>query len=345
MVACGDDDSSRASDPNGDAGIKSENGVDASAPGAITPRDASASDAAAGDSGQVPDAGLPACDLACDRVVDCMVTDCAALGYKRAGTANQACLQVCDAAWAGTVLAHDACGDVVGAGAERSVELKSLCEVPLCDTACERYASCAIAECSALGDESRGELLVGCADFCKEDEADGLLQASCSDLIGALKMEPAFANICELGTGCSDAPGCIAYAEKVTGCIVSSCEPQADGFRIGLNELLFAACMDPEDCTQVGSVAYLTAESTTCESEGLVALASHPTFTGFCDPDDGAEEWVLRGACDAVSACPFYVEFGSTERCVATLAIGENAAVLASCLTATTDCSEQAQCF
>ena len=323
-------------------------GDDATAPGEEAPIvDAGAVDSAVGgtdaSTGMLP--MLSACERACDRVVDCAVNACQGADWRTAGEVNGACSDACDEQLAEAVLGESDCDGVFEMAVAAAPKIQQICDSDICETACDHFADCVIQECEAVVPANRGAYADSCIMWCDDENAGQLLGADCVPLVESLQDEPAFAASCSEGDVCAQPDDCAAYAKKVSGCLVDNCGVESEPFGPGLEQAFAANCDDPMECPSAGEAAYVNAETTTCDSDGLVDLPELPVFDGLCNPPPGATGPEVRAACEAIETCPFFVSLASVDLCMVSLAFDPDTPAFVTCLLAGADCTEQEACF
>lgn len=326
-LGCGDDGGVRAPDagalPTTDGG-----GADARTP--------LASDAAA--------SALPACNLVCDRVLDCASANCAGIDWRTARLAQDLCDDACGAELNAPVMAAADCAAVMQVVQTAAPAVDVLCDAPPCETACQQFALCTKSKCTGYADQSVEGIRMGCMGWCDDDNAGDLVSLTCDALVEALtKNDASFAASCHGSTGCAEASACEVYADKTTGCILSHCAGNADAFEAGVHATLVEYCANADDCPAPESIALLTSDAIGCDDPPLDAVGPAAPFTTICDGTVGTSYASLLAACDTVMACGAML--ASNELCATSLTFEAGAATKVACIAATNGCAEVFACL
>lgn len=285
-------------------------------------------------------APLPECDRACDRVVDCAVDHCKGYPWSNTRPVADACYATCDAT-SQAIFEADTCDDVLAL----FPEVHSYCEENPCEASCDYLSACIIEGCPAHDLASQDDLFNGCLRDCDPDGAGWVWDfASCQDLVSALSQgDDTFRTWCE-GTpsGCAPESTCSAYATKISGCVLSLCNGNADPFEAGLTSLIQLNCAFGDECPPPAEVEGFLNPELTCDV--IAGIANDPTFGTFCD-GTAIDPSATENACAALRACPEAGWLPDNATCNAFINILPNTSAVVPCMDTARDCPALLSCL
>jgi len=327
-LGCGDDDAGRPAD----AGTPDAAMADTALP---TP------DASQPDASVVED--LPSCLLACDRVLDCAAESCAGVDWRTARLAQDICDDACAGSLSTDVMAANTCDDVMGVVMRSVPALDTLCNSPVCASACQRFGACTHQGCERYASQTEAQLAAGCMEWCDDESAGGILSVTCDALLESLDMDPNFAASCHGSMGCADRPTCVAYAQKTAACALENCAGNADEYEAGIEAVLTDYCATADDCPAPESIAILLGDAVTCDDPPMDQVGPAAPFTAICAGTVGAPFSDLIAACDTLITCG--AEFASSDLCATFLTFEPGTAAKVTCIDAASDCTGAFQCL
>lgn len=171
-----------------------------------------------------------------------------------------------------------------GAGSQDSGQDGAAFSLTPCQQACDKVASCGVADCAGWSWAGAGELWAACAAVC-----DGALAASILGTDSCKTVRQAVATRDARFEGLCKSNPCQLSCDKLAGCVVQECEkvgPASQG-------ALMASCL--KDCKAETTQWVLT--KTCAEIVGAIA-SSDPSFQNNCHP--------APSKCAAAEPCQAY---------------------------------------
>jgi hypothetical protein len=290
---------------------------------------------------------LPACDRACDRVLDCGVDECQGFEWATSARLQEICDHNCDDPLAEALLAADDCDAVMEEMFDAVGSLEARCEEDPCAPACGRLAECIVSECPGIGDDAELQIAADCKQNCEAWEPDWVLRVgACDEVVGPIAdNDPGFRAKC-FGERECPAPGpCRDYAAKMTRCVLEHCEQGAEDYEAGLEAALFTFCRDDAKCPAEDDLDWLLSGRVTCDSPSLEDVGRAPPLDRVCPgpghlPADDAEV-----ACERLLACPAMDWLDDLDVCMVYLALRGSAVEAAACIRQADACDARVACW
>lgn len=346
FTGCDDDDgpgsdladvATRGADGDPDA-------VDGSTP---PPPDCRVSDAATALPDAEPAPPLPACERACDRVVDCATDGCDGYDWTNAGRLTAECHGVCGGRFAEEMLSLGSCDEVSERLAFSLPGYPQACAENPCFTACRRLGRCIVQECAGFELPADQQIAADCASRCAPGDVAWIEGAgSCEEIVGAIAdADPMFGRACRGDAPeCATADVCDAYGEKVTTCMLAHCDGRLDAYAEGLQQVLSGYCHTDEACPDRMTVAAIISDDVGCDHPWLRDVGPAPPFGALCAGEVPPEEEV-RQACAALLACPGAEGLRNLELCAVFVALRGDVWDAVPCLLAAADCPGRFACL